>query len=296
MDIQTYIKQCQHRVILTLKKNLPSLNKEPRQLHQAMHYAVLNGGKRLRSAFIFATGEALNAKPSLLNNIAAAIEMIHAYSLIHDDLPALDNDDLRRGKPTCHKVFGEATTILAGNALQSLAFEILSTLNKKDVPASSILEMIQLIASSIGSMGMIGGEELDIKMEGQSVSLKKLTAMYKLKTGCLLRASIILSALAANSRNKKILHNLAQFSENIGLAFQIHDDIIGIKSDTKTLGKTQGADITRNKPIYPVLVGMAKAKQKEQSLYRKALIYLDKTGINTEKLKALSAYIIERNY
>lgn len=296
MKTQDYIKRCQRLANTSLKKRLPSANKEPRQLHKAMNYAVLNGGKRLRSAFIYATGEALGAKPAILHDICAAIEMIHAYSLIHDDLPALDNDDLRRGNPTCHKAFGEATAILTGDTLQSLAFEILSNLQNKNVSAVIILKMIRLLSHAIGSMGMIGGEELDLEMVNHTASLKKLETMYKLKTGCLLSASILLGALAANCQNKKIINNLTKFSECLGLAFQIHDDIIGIESDTKTLGKTQGADITMNKPVYPALVGMARAKKREQMLYRKALNYLDKTGINTEKLKALAAYVIERNY
>lgn len=296
MEITEYLKQCQKRVNLTLKKRLPSVNKEPQKLHEAMNYAVLNGGKRLRSALIYASGKALNAKFTILNEICAAVEMIHAFSLIHDDLPALDNDDLRRGKPTCHKVFGEATAILAGDALQTLAFEILTKLDKKVIKAEVELQIIQLISQAIGSRGMAGGEELDLEMEGKKTSVRKLENMYQLKTGRLLSASVLLGALAASCQNKKILNNLGKFGECIGLAFQIHDDIVGIESSTKILGKTQNLDLEKSKPIYPVLVGMKEAKRKEQLLYQKALGYLDKTGINANHLKEIATFIIKRNY
>lgn len=296
MKIQNYLKYCQQRVNVSLIKSLPKTNQEPRELHKAMQYSVLNGGKRIRAALIYASGEAFGANAVILNRVSAAVEMVHAYSLIHDDLPALDNDDLRRGKPTCHKVFGEATAILAGDALQCLAFEILASLDKKKVSPIIQLEMIRLLARAIGSKGMIGGEELDIKMVDKRVSHQKVETMFNLKTGCLLSASILLGALASNCDNKKILNNLAKVGECIGLAFQIHDDIIGIESDTKTLGKKQGADLELNKPSYPTLVGMKKAKQREKLLYQKSLNYLDKTGIDTDKLKAIIAYVIERNY
>ncbi|STX29721.1 geranyltranstransferase [Legionella beliardensis] len=297
MNAEAYLHACQHRVSLALKKNLPSSNKEPRQLHKAMRYAVLNGGKRIRSAFVYAVGEALEANYSILDSAAASIEMIHAYSLIHDDLPALDNDDLRRGKPTCHKVFGEATAIIAGDALQSYGFEMLAKLDLNYISARAELEMVKLLSHAIGSLGMAGGQELDMEMVNQGqVSLKKLEMMYQLKTGCLLETSILFGALAANCSNKKILANLAKFSKCIGLAFQIHDDIIGVLSDTHTLGKTQGIDLKQNKPVYPVLVGVKRAQIRERVLYRQALSYLDKTGINVMNLKALAEYIIKRNH
>lgn len=296
MKIESYIKQCQQRVNNVLKKKLPSIKLEPRELHQAMRYSVLNGGKRLRSAFVYATGDALGAKRSVLDDIAAAIEMIHAFTLIHDDLPALDNDALRRGKPTCHITFGEATAILAGDALQTLAFEILSRQNSKVLPPAIALNMINLLAQAVGSNGVIGGEELDLKMVNKKVTLKKLEVMYKLKTERLFKASIVLAFFASKNKNQQILHHLTEFSESIGLAFQIHDDIIGIESDTKTLGKQQGNDLALGKPVYPAVVGIAAAKQKERRLYQKALAHLDKAKMNTDKLRGLAAYLIERVY
>jgi geranylgeranyl pyrophosphate synthase len=295
-DIKNYIKRCQRLVNATLKKKCPPVSKQPCQLHQAMRYAVLNGGKRLRAAFAYATGEAMGASQEVMNDVCAAIEMIHAFSLIHDDLPALDNDDLRRGKATCHKVYGEATAILAGDALQSLAFEILSALPADALSAETKLDMINFVAKAIGSQGMIGGEELDIRMVKQSVSIKQLERMYLLKTGCLLKTSVVLGALAANCKDNELISHLSQFSDCIGLAFQIHDDIIGISSSTEVLGKKQGADIERDKPVYPLQAGMEGAKKRAQFLYQQSLKHLDKCNMETAKLKALSAYVIERHY
>lgn len=294
MKIQKYIKRCQKRVNAVLKRILPPITTPPKELHKAMRYAVLNGGKRLRSSLLYATGEALGANSNLLNQLSAAIEIMHAFSLIHDDLPALDNDDLRRGKPTCHKIFGVARAILAGDALHSLGFEILANLNHT-IPSQKKLEIIRIIAHAIGSKGMIGGEDLDLSMVGRSTTVKKLATMYQMKTGMLLSACVQVGALAANCQNKKILNALKKFSQCIGLVFQIHDDIIGLESDTKTLGKKQGADIILKKPVYPVLIGIDKAKEKEIELYHQAIRYLEKSGIPTTHLQAITAYIIERN-
>lgn len=296
MKTQKYLSDCRKRVYVTLKKKLPSIKNEPQKLHKAMAYAVLNGGKAIRSAFVYATGESLGAKPTVLNDISAAIEMIHSFTLIHDDLPSLDNADLRRGKPACHKKFDEATAILAGDALQSLAFEILAKIDKKKIPPATESKMIQVLTQAIGSRGLAGGEALDLEMVNRTVSIKKLETMYRLKTGSLLSACFVLAALASNCTNKKTLYHLNKFSEYIGLAFQIHDDIIGIETDTKLLGKKQGADVEMGKPIYPVLAGMKQAKAREKFLYRKAMAHLDKTGINTRKIKKLATFVIERKH
>lgn len=294
MTIESYLKRCQEHIQKILKKKLPSPTKSPQKLHQAMSYSVLNGGKRLRAAFVYASGECFGAKKQVLDDIAAAIEMIHTFSLIHDDLPALDNDDLRRGKPSCHKAFDEATAILAGDALQSLAYEIIAS--TKDLNPEIKLEMIRLISQSIGSQGMIGGELLDLEIGKKgNVTLKELKKMYFLKTGCLLSASILLGAMAGNCKDQALIMQLKLFSENIGLAFQIHDDIIGIESDTKTLGKQQGKDLMLNKPVYPVLVGMDAAKREERILYKKALKHLSNIKTDTLTLKEIAAYIIQRN-
>lgn len=296
MNTSVFLKFCQKRVNLALKKCLPSAQQSPKKLHQAMRYALLNGGKRIRSAYIYATGEALGGDLIVLDQISAAIEIVHAFTLIHDDLPALDNDDLRRGKPSCHIAFDEATAILAGDALHALAFEIIAGLNQKKVPAEIKIKMVLILTKAMGSLGVIGGEELDILMTTNKTSLKQLEFAYRLKTGSLLKACIMLAALASGCKKKNILNHLEQFADEIGLAFQIHDDIIGIQSSTQLLGKPQGSDDLRMKPTYPGLLGMSKAKEKRKIIFNKALIHLNKSGLKTEKLLGLSEFVIDRNY
>lgn len=293
MSIKAYLERCQRSSNAALKKLLPPQTKEPKKLHQAMRYSVLNGGKRIRAALVYATGEALGAHRSVLDQVAAAIEMIHAFSLIHDDLPAIDNDDLRRGKPTSHIAFGEATAILAGDALQCLPFEILASL---PLSADTKINMIHCLANMVGSKGLIGGEEWDVKMVGKKVSVKKIEQMYYLKTACLLTASIQLGAMAAQCKDKNILNRLKKFGDCMGVAFQIHDDIIGACSSTALLGKKQGADLMMDKPVYHRVVGLDKAKKRETFLYHKAIGYLDQIKTNMDKLKEIADFIIQREY
>lgn len=291
-----FLQQCQKRINIVLRKLLPSKSQEPRQLHQAMHYAVLNGGKRLRSALVYATGSALQASPFVLDRISAAIEMIHAFSLIHDDLPALDNDDLRRGKPACHKAYGEAVAILAGDALQTLAFQLLADIPTQHLSAPISLKMIGLFARSIGHAGLAGGQTLDIAMTNRSISLKKLQKTYQLKTGNFITTGILMSAMAAGCQKKSILAPLKKFGDYLGLAFQIHDDIIEIESNTLTLGKPQGSDISRNKPTYPSLLGLAAAKKAELRAFSHALSALKKSNLESKHLLNIAAYFIEREF
>lgn len=293
MKIKSYLAKCKTSVKAELEKYCRVA--KPSILQKAMQYAVLNGGKRLRAAFVYATGQALGAQSAILNSVAASVEMIHAYSLVHDDLPALDNDDLRRGKPTCHKKFDEATAILAGDALQTFAFELLSK-KMRPLAADVQLQMIHRLAQAIGANGMIGGEQLDLAMVNQKPSVKKLEEMYQLKTACLITTSIVLGALAANCQDKKIISQLEKFGDALGVAFQIHDDIIGIESDTKTLGKKQGADLAMNKPVYPVIVGKEKAKRRVEMLYNNALDHLGKTKMDTRKLQAIAAFVVARKF
>ncbi|KTD74631.1 geranyltranstransferase [Legionella waltersii] len=277
-----------------LNEQLPSESTHPTKLHQAMRYSVLNGGKRLRPAFIFAIGNQLHADDQILSMVSAAIEMIHTYSLIHDDLPAIDNDYLRRGVPTCHVAYGEATAILAGDALHTLAFEIISSLDS--VHPDNVLKMIRVLARSIGSRGLIGGEELDIEMVNQRVTVNEVESMYQMKTSALLTACIQLAVYAANCNDEHVLVNLTKYGQSIGLSFQIHDDIIGIETDTSILGKTQNKDIDMNKPIYPVLVGMRRAKERRDQLYEEAIEFLKKAGCFNPCLEGLSRYIINRDF
>lgn len=297
-DIQQYLRHCQQRVNKLLEQKLPSVDKEPKVLHKAMNYAVLNGGKRIRAALVYASAEAAGeASPHTLDAIAGAIEIVHASSLVHDDLPAIDNDDLRRGMPTCHRVFGEATAILTGDALQVLAFELIINLNQRYLADNTKVKIIKLFSKSIGSFGLIGGEELDTKMtDTNSVTIEQLEHIYKLKTACLIEASILFGVIAANCCDEQVLNNLKKFGEHIGLAFQIHDDIIGIESDTKTLGKKQGADLLLNKPVYPVIAGMKKAKEMQVYYYESAMAHLSASGIEKSKLIGIAEYIIARNY
>lgn len=290
--MQSYLESCQKLVNDALLLVLPQEHLQPYDLHKAMRYAVLNGGKRLRSAFVYALGESLAVEKNVLDDIAMAVELIHAFSLIHDDLPALDNDDLRRGKPTCHKVFGEATAILAGDALQSLAFEVLTGLK---LPPEKVLPIIRVLARATGSQGMTGGETLDIGMVNSRVSVHELEYMYQLKTGALFGAGMIMVAIAAGS-DAIILSDISNFAENLGIAFQIHDDIIGIESDTATLGKRQQADLAANKPVYPVITGMAEAKQRRDALFEEALACLATLKIENTMLKDLCHFVVARNY
>lgn len=295
MDILAYIQQCQNRVNTALTHYLPNSQDEPKLLHEAMCYSVLNGGKRLRATFIYALGDALGADATALDKVACSIELIHAFTLIHDDLPDLDNDDLRRGIPTCHKVFGAATAILAGDALQSLAFELLAFQDQDlDIKSENKLKMIYVLAKAIGSYGLAAGEELDLKSINQEVTLHELDVMYQLKTGCLLAASMQLAALAANYAAPAFLNVLNELGNLIGIAYQIHDDIIGIESDAQTLGKTTGIDVINNKPIYPSLIGMEKAKRYEAQYLEKAMEYIEHFEFDSARLKDLIAFIISR--
>ena len=292
-----YLQKCQRRVNKVLNKVLPPTHKMPHDLHKAMRYAVFNGGKRIRSALIYATGEAFNADLKVLDAISASIELIHAFSLVHDDLPALDNDSLRRGKPSCHQAFGEATAILAGDALLTLAFENLTKLDTHSINAATNLQMIKILSHYIGSCGMAGGEMLDIASIDHEISLKKLATIYKLKTSYLICACVMLGALAANCNRKTTLANLEKFGIYAGLAFQIHDDIIGIESNEKTLGKPQNSDVRNHKPTYPQLLGLTKAKAREHVFFKKAIHYLKKLNLkDNDKLYGLCKFVIARAY
>ncbi len=295
MDLQSYLSECQERVNRTLLNVLPDPKTIPAILHEAMHYAVMGGGKRIRPAYVYATGEALHANSSVLDICSAAIELIHAFSLVHDDLPALDNDELRHGKPSLHQAYGEGLAILAGDALLTLAFEVLTNLVNYKVPSVTILQMVKLLSHYAGSCGMAGGEVLDILSVNHVVTLEKLAMIYELKTSYLFCVSIIFGALAANCVDENVLNNLERFGIYLGLAFQIHDDVIGVEQSTKVLGKPQHSDEINNKPTYPQLIGLKESKSKEREYFDMAIQYLEKTNIEREKLIALSKYIIRRS-
>ncbi|TAN49611.1 MAG: (2E,6E)-farnesyl diphosphate synthase [Methylococcaceae bacterium] len=294
--LKAFLTECQERAESALDQRLPSANKLPQRLHEAMRYAVLGGGKRMRPTLAYATGRALGLDLGRLDGPACALEFIHVYSLIHDDLPAMDDDDLRRGKPTCHKAFDEATAILAGDGLQALAFHVLAHDSAMAVSAEQRIAMIDTLAVASGVAGMVGGQAIDLAAVGQSLTLPELENMHIHKTGALIRASVKLAALAQSGIEADTLQRLDHYAKCIGLSFQIQDDILDEESDTATLGKTQGKDKDHNKPTYPALLGLAGAKQKAREMHETAVAALQPLGAAADMLQAISLYIIERRH
>lgn len=290
-----WLNHLQNRIEQALEQALPLAAMPPERLHEAMRYAVLGKGKRLRPLLVYSTGIALDVPETILDTPAIAVELIHAYSLVHDDLPSMDNDDLRRGHPTCHKVFGETTALLTGDALQSLAFQILADLSL-DISKKNQVRMLALLAEAAGSRGMAGGQAIDLESVGKYLSLPELEAMHKLKTGALIRASILLGALCCSDINQSVLENLDRFAQCIGLAFQIQDDVLDVESNTITLGKPQGSDLARDKPTYPSLLGLDQAKIRAKSLLEESHQILQAIDAPTERLAWLANFIVARNY
>lgn len=269
----------------------PDRNPVP-ELMAAMRYSTLNGGKRLRPLLVYATGEAVAAPDAALDPIAAALEMIHVYSLIHDDLPAMDDDDLRRGKPTCHKAYGEARAILAGDALQALAF---ATLVDAGTPldAETRLTLIRELAGAAGLCGMAGGQAMDLAAEGKALTLEELETMHRLKTGALIRASVLLPARAAQV-DAAAHERLAAYADCIGLAFQIRDDVLDVEGDPALLGKACGADQLLQKATFPALLGLDASRQRALDLVDEGLECLQPLGSEADLLRFLGRYIVER--
>jgi farnesyl diphosphate synthase len=245
---------------------------------------------------VYAAGRALGADLNVLDAPAVAVELIHAYSLIHDDLPAMDDDELRRGKPTCHKAFDEATAILAGDALQSLAFEILAADPSTEIPAERRVRMLGELAKASGSRGMAGGQAIDIESEGKHLALPALEQMHRLKTGALIKASVRLGVLSAPRFSEALLAKLDVYASCIGLAFQIRDDILDVEADTTTLGKPQGSDQARNKPTYTSLLGLDGAKRKLAEVHGEAHASLGALGVEADPLRWIADYIVERGH
>ena len=283
----------QTRIEGVLDRILPTLDMEPSRLHEAMRYAVLDGGKRARPLLVYATGEALDIPASVLDIPAAAVELIHAYSLVHDDLPAMDDDDLRRGKPSCHRQYDEATAILVGDALQALAFQLLATAPElNSVSPSQRLRMIQQLGRASGSRGMVGGQAIDLASEGQQLSEAELENMHTHKTGALIRGSVLLAAYCSADIDDKHLSKLDYFAKCLGLAFQVQDDILDVVSDTKTMGKQQGADAAAGKATYPSIIGMPSSRKKLEHLYAEAVGSLD--GLRAELLCDIAEFTVKR--
>jgi geranylgeranyl diphosphate synthase type II len=294
MPLKPLLKTYRDRVDHALLHWLPDEQTSPEQLHAAMRYAVLGGGKRVRPVLVYATGAALGVEPSRLDGPACAVEMIHAYSLVHDDLPAMDDDELRRGRPTCHIAFDEATAILAGDGLLTLAFEVLATDEAMAVTAEARLLMVRELAVASGHRGMVGGQAIDIAAEGSRLPLEQLQNMHRHKTGALIRAAVRLGALTSDTLTSEQTTSLDRYAEAIGLAFQIRDDILDVEADTATLGKPQGSDEARNKPTYTSLLGLEGAKQTLQDLHQQALKSLQQFDEAADPLRWISAYIVDR--
>lgn len=294
MTIENHLQQWQNQVAQLLETRLPQVEAMPHTLHQAMRYGALNGGKRIRPVLVYATGEALGANIDDLNAPALAVELIHCYSLVHDDLPAMDDDDLRRGKPTCHIEFNEATAILAGDALHTQAFQELSSFEFSPQAQTQQLEMIRILAEASGSLGMGGGQAIDLESTQKVIDLAMLENMHRMKTGALIKASILLGALCAGPLKTKERQALSDFAEAIGLAFQVKDDILDIESDTETLGKPQGSDQAKDKSTYPALLGLEGSRQKLTDLLQLALQALAELPYNTQLLADLAKFIVHR--
>lgn len=291
-DHTSLVKQWQQRIEAILDQQLPSENLEPTSLHRAMRYATLDGGKRFRPILVYSTGRALGLTDNRLDPVAAAIELIHAYSLIHDDLPAMDDDDLRRGRPTCHRAFDEATAILAGDALQALAFEILTAELAGELTYA--FQAVNTIARSCGSTGMAGGQALDLGAVGRAISEQELTTMHRLKTGALITASVTAPGLLAGSNNTTMEH-LSRYGECIGLAFQIHDDILDVTGNSEQTGKSTLADAALNKPTFPSILGLENSRKRAHELRDEAIIHLQNIDGDTQGLAWLADYVISRD-
>ncbi|BBN59850.1 (2E,6E)-farnesyl diphosphate synthase [Hydrogenovibrio marinus] len=283
----------QQRVNDALTHFLTSHQTAPTELAEAIRYATLNNGKRLRPALVYATGEALGMSLDKLDAAACAIELVHSYSLVHDDLPAMDDDDLRRGVPTCHIKYGEATAILVGDAQQTLAFDCLA--NGTNLSDKHKVSMVQILSQASGTVGMIGGQFIDIHSEGKLPSLSALQKMHQMKTGALIQAALLLGACQSD-RFDALRPNLAYFAEKIGLAFQIQDDILDIESNTETLGKPQGSDEDADKATYPKLIGLDASKNMRDTLISEAKECLTKMDIQSDFLISIAGYIADRNH
>ncbi|MDP3481836.1 MAG: polyprenyl synthetase family protein [Sulfuricella sp.] len=295
IDFQAWAVAKQQRMENVLSDVLPQSSIAPQRLHQAMRYAVLGGGKRIRPLLAFAAGEVAGADLQCVDAAAAAVELIHAYSLVHDDLPCMDDDSLRRGKPTCHLEYDEATALLVGDSLQTLAFQLLADRPLADAPAVQ-LEMVKTLAVAAGSRGMAGGQAIDGESVGKTLSLPELEFMHIHKTGALIRASVQLGALCGKSLENSEMEHLLHYAKCIGLAFQVMDDVLDAESTTATLGKTAGKDAEANKPTYVTILGANAARAFAADLHRDALQSLEVFGARAERLRQIADFIVKRQF
>lgn len=295
-SLESYIRQCKQRVEAALDQRLPSETTLPTRLHEAMRYTCLDGGKRVRPLLVYASGQALGLPIEALDGPACAIELVHVYSLVHDDLPAMDDDDLRRNRPTCHCAYDEATAILVGDALQTLAFQVLCCDPQIAADAETRLAMIETLARASGSRGMAGGQAIDLEAVGQNLNLAELENLHIHKTGALIRAAVRMGAQLSPTASKEQVTHLDRYAKCIGLAFQIQDDILDVEGDTRTLGKTKGKDLAQEKPTYPSIMGLQEAKEKAEELIQAALQNLEIFAEEADPLRWIASYIISRSH
>ena len=288
------VAACRARIERVLEQALELPDAGTARLREAMRYSVLGGGKRLRPTLVYLTGEALGGALERLDAPAAAVELIHVYSLVHDDLPAMDDDDLRRGRPTCHRAFDEATAILVGDALQALAFAVLAHQPSAGSPPPVRLEMIRVLARATGTSGMAGGQAVDLAAAGRTLTVTALEDMHRRKTGALIQCSVLLGALAAGVTGGAELAGLERFGAEVGLAFQIQDDILDVDGDAALLGKSTGADAARSKPTYPSTVGIAASRSRAKELRDTAIAALAPLGTRAAALEQLASFIVDR--
>jgi farnesyl diphosphate synthase len=288
------VAACRARIEGVLEQALELPDAGTARLREAMRYSVLGGGKRLRPTLVYLTGEALGGSLEQLDAPAAAVELIHVYSLVHDDLPAMDDDDLRRGRPTCHRAFDEATAILVGDALQALAFAVLARESPAGSPPPVRLEMIRVLARATGTSGMAGGQAVDLGAAGRTLTVAALEDMHRRKTGALIQCSVLLGALAAGVTGGAELAGLERFGAEVGLAFQIQDDILDVDGDAALLGKSTGADAARSKPTYPSTVGLAASRSRAKELRDTAIAALAPLGSRAAALEQLAGFVVDR--
>jgi len=284
------------RMEQALAKRLPSAEAVPSRLHEAMRYSVLGGGKRVRPALLFAAARALGLSEDGVEAAACAIELTHVYSLVHDDLPAMDDDDMRRGRPTCHRAFDEATALLVGNALQPLAFQLLA--DDPALPAAPAirLRLIGMLAQAIGTFGMAGGQAIDLAVQGKRLDIGQVEDLHARKTGALIRASVLMAAECAPDLEPGLYSALERFAAAVGLAFQIQDDLLDVTGDATTLGKATGADSEREKPTHPAIIGIAASQQRMRLLHDQAINALAPFGERAADLRSLANWLLSRQY
>ena len=289
---QDWAQQQQARIETVLARTLPAADVAPQTLHSAMRYSALGGGKRVRALLCYAAAELCNTELKIADAAASAVELIHAYSLVHDDMPCMDDDDLRRGKPSCHKQYDDATALLVGDALQSLAFEVLAA-PQLCANAHQQVQLLHMLAIASGSTGMAGGQAIDLGAVGKPLTQAQLESMHQLKTGALIQASVLLGAINGSTAQIKAV---SEYARNIGLAFQVVDDILDVEADTSTLGKTAGKDAISQKPTYVTLLGLVEAKAYATQLYENAILSLVTFGEEARRLRELASFITQRQF